>query len=149
VSAYLYCVWSTKASLILAIGITSLGLLAILLRGTGTLPFLTNPVMPLSLLIVGSSAMVSILLPYAAESYPVRVRGRATGWVAGWSKIGGLIAQALSALALVPALGMAAAVISIPAALSLALVWTFGRETLGRDLRELESTAGARTDVLR
>jgi hypothetical protein len=44
---------------------------------------------------------------------------------------------------------MAAAVISIPAALSLALVWTFGRETLGRDLRELESTAGARTDVLR
>ncbi len=149
VSAYLYSVWSTKASLILAIGITSLGLLAILLRGTGTLPFLTNPVMPLSLLIVGSSAMVSILLPYAAESYPVRVRGRATGWVAGWSKIGGLIAQALSALALVPALGMAAAVISIPAALSLALVWTFGRETLGRDLRELESTAGARTDVLR
>src|SRR5260221_848200 len=97
VSAYLYSVWSTKASLILAIGITSLGLLAILLRGTGTLPFLTNPVMPLSLLIVGSSATVSILLPYAAESYPLRVRGRATGWVAGWSKIGGLIAQALSA----------------------------------------------------
>jgi putative MFS transporter len=149
VSAYLYSVWSTKASLILAIGITSLGLLAILLRGTGTLPILTNPFMPLSLLIVGSSAMVSILLPYAAENYPVRVRGRATGWVAGWSKIGGLIAQALSALALVPALGVAAAVISIPAALSLALVWTFGRETQGRDLRELESAAGVRTDVLR
>jgi MFS transporter, putative metabolite:H+ symporter len=149
VSAYLYSVWSTKSSLILAIGITSLGLLAILLRGTGMLPFLTNPLMPLTLLIVGSSAMVSILLPYAAENYPVRVRGRATGWVAGWSKIGGLIAQALSALALVPALGLAAAVISIPAALSLALVWTFGRETQGRDLRELESVAGARTNVLR
>ena len=55
----------------------------------------------------------------------------------------------VSALALVPALGVAAAVISIPAALSLALVWTFGRETLGRDLRELETAAGARTDVLR
>jgi putative MFS transporter len=149
VSAYLYGVWSTKASLILAIGITSLGLVAILLRGTGTWPILTNPVMPLALLIVGSSAMVSILLPYAAESYPVRVRGRATGWVAGWSKIGGLIAQVLSALALVPALGLAAAVISIPAALSLALVWIFGRETQGRDLRELESAAGARAQVLR
>jgi MFS transporter, putative metabolite:H+ symporter len=149
VSAYLYSVWSTKSSLILAIGITSLGLLGILLRGTGTLPYLTNPVMPLSLLIVGSSAMVSILLPYAAENYPVRVRGRATGWVAGWSKIGGLIAQALSALGLVPALGIAAAVISIPAALSLALIWIFGRETQGRDLRELESAAGARTDALR
>jgi MFS transporter, putative metabolite:H+ symporter len=148
VSAYLYSVWSTKASLMLAIGITSLGLLGILLRGTGTLPILTNPLLPLSLLIVGSSAMVSILLPYAAETYPVRVRGRATGWVAGWSKIGGLIAQALSALALAPALGVAAAVISIPAALSLALIWIFGRETRGRDLRELESPAGARTDPL-
>src|SRR3984893_6219794 len=149
VSAYLYSVWSSKASLILAIGITSLGLLAILLRGTGMLPILSNPIMPLSLLIVGSSAMVSILLPYAAESYPVGVRGRATGWVAGWSKIGGLIAQALSALALVPALGVAAAVISIPAALALALIWIFGRETRGRDLRELESAAGVRKDALR
>jgi putative MFS transporter len=149
VSAYLYSVWSTKYSLILAIGITSLGLLGILLRATGTLPILTNPLMPLSLLIVGSSAMVSILLPYAAESYPVRVRGRATGWVAGWSKIGGLIAQALSALALVPALGVAAAVISIPAVLSLVLIWIFGRETQGRDLRELDSAAGAPMDALR
>jgi putative MFS transporter len=149
VSAYLYSVWSTKLSLMVAIGITSLGLLAILLRGTGTLPILTNPLMPLSLLIVGSSAMISILLPYATENYRIRVRGRATGWVAGWSKIGGLIAQGLSALALVPALGVAAAVISIPAVLSLALIWIFGRETQGRDLRDLESAAGARTDVLR
>jgi putative MFS transporter len=148
VSAYLYSVWSTRSSLILAIGITSLGLLGILLRGTGTLLILTNPIVPLSLLIVGSSAMVSILLPYAAETYPVRVRGRAIGWVAGWSKIGGLIAQALSALALVPALGVAAAVISIPAALSLAFIWIFGRETRGRDLRELESAAGVPTDPL-
>ena len=146
VSAYLYSVWSTKSSLILAIAITTLGLLAILMRGARYWPLLTNPIMPLSLLIVGSSAMISILLPYATENYPVRVRGRATGWVAGWSKIGGLMAQGLSALALVPALGIAAAVISIPAALSLALIWIFGRETQGRDLRELESAVGAGAD---
>ena len=146
-SAYLYSVWSTKSSLILAMAITAAGLLAILLRGTGTLPLLSNPVVPLSLLIVGSTAMISILLPYATENFPVRVRGRATGWVAGFSKIGGLIAQGLSALALVPALGIAAAVVSIPAVLSLLLIWVFGRETLGRDLRELEPVAGARIDV--
>ena len=62
--------------------------------------------MSLTLLIVGSSGMISILLPYAAESYPPGVRGRATGWVAGWSKIGGLIAQGLSAFALVPRSGL-------------------------------------------
>src|SRR6202521_4589940 len=105
VSAYLYSVWSTKSSLILAMGITAMGLLAILLRGTRTLPLLSNPVVPLSLLIVGSTPRISVLLPYAAENFPIRVRGRATGWVADFSKIGGLIAQGLSALALVPALG--------------------------------------------
>jgi putative MFS transporter len=144
VAAYLYSVWSTKRSLILAIGITTLGLIAVLLRGSGALPMLSNPLVPLSLLIIGSSGVISILLPYAAENYPIRVRGRATGWVAGWSKIGGLIAQGLSALALVPALGVAAAVIAIPAGLSLLLIWIFGRETRGRDLRELESRHAAR-----
>jgi putative MFS transporter len=138
-ATYLYSVWSTKSSLMLAIGITTLGLLAILLRSTGAAPIVSNPLVPLTLLIVGSSAVISILLPYATENYPIRVRGRATGWVAGWSKIGGLVAQGLSALALVPALGFAAALVAIPALLSLALIGFFGRETRGRDLRDLEA----------
>jgi putative MFS transporter len=147
VAAYLYSVWSTKWSLLTAIGITTLGLLAVLLRGTGSLPILSNPIVPLSLLIVGSSGVISILLPYAAENYPIRVRGRATGWVAGWSKVGGLIAQGLSALALVPALGVAAAVVALPAAASLALIGIFGRETRGRDLRDLEVGGSPRAYV--
>jgi putative MFS transporter len=138
VAAYLYSVWSTKASLLSAVGLTTLGLVGLLLRGFGTYSILSNPIVPLSLLIVGSSGMISILLPYAAESYPVRIRGRATGWVAGWSKVGGLIAQGMSVLALVPALGTAAAVVAATAAGSLLLIAIFGRETRGRDLRELE-----------
>jgi len=137
-TAYLYSVWSTKWSLITAIGITTLGLVAVMLRGSGSLPMLSNPIVPLSLLIVGSSALISTLLPYSAESYRIRIRGRATGWVAGWSKIGGLIAQGLGALALVPALGVAAGLVAFPAALALVLILIFGRETRGRDLRELE-----------
>jgi putative MFS transporter len=82
-----------------------------------------------------------MLLPYTSENYPVRVRGRATGWVAGCSKIGGLAAQALSALALVPAIGFAAALIAVPTILAMLLILKFGRETRGRDLRELELKA--------
>jgi putative MFS transporter len=143
VTAYLYSAWSTKYSLIAAIGITTLGLFAVMTRATGFVPLLGNPIVPLSLLIVGSTAVISILLPYAAENYPVRIRGRATGWVAGWSKVGGLIAQGLSALALVPALGVAAAVVTLPAVISLVLIAVNGRETRGRDLRELESRPSA------
>jgi MFS transporter, putative metabolite:H+ symporter len=140
VATYLYSVWSTKSALMLAIGVTTLGLIAILLRSTAASPLVANPLVPVTFLIVGSSGVISILLPYAAESYPIRVRGRATGWVAGWSKIGGLVAQAFGAIALVPALGIAAALVAIPALVSLLLIWIFGRETRGRDLRELESS---------
>jgi putative MFS transporter len=147
-AAYLYSAWSTKWTLLAAIAVTTLGLVAVMLRGAAALPMLANPIVPLSLLIVGTSAVISTLLPYSAESYRIRVRGRATGWVAGWSKIGGLIAQGLSALAVVPALGIAAAVVALPAALSLVLILIFGRETRGRDLRELEERRGARASVV-
>jgi putative MFS transporter len=48
------------------------------------------------------------------------------------------MAQALSALALVPAIGIAAAMIAVPTAIAMLLILRFGRETRGRDLRELE-----------
>jgi len=59
--------------------------------------------------------------------------------VAGCSKVGGVIAQGFAALALVPAFGLAAGAIAIPAVGSLLLIAIFGRETRGRDLRELEA----------
>jgi putative MFS transporter len=138
IAAWLYSAWSTKWALLTMIGVTALGLGTLLLRGTGLFPFLANPILPIVLLILGASGVISMLLPYTSENYPVKVRGRATGWVAGCSKIGGLAAQALSALALVPAIGIAAALIAIPAILSMLLILRFGRETRGRDLRELE-----------
>ena len=138
ISVWLYSVWSTKWALLTMVGITALGLGALLLRGTGLVPILGNPVFPIVLLILGTSGVISMLLPYTSENYPVKVRGRATGWVAGCSKIGGLIAQALGVLALVPAIGIAAALIAIPTVLSMLLILRYGRETKGRDLRELE-----------
>lgn len=135
---WLYSAWSTKWSLVAMIATTVLGLAALLLRDSGW-ALLSDPLVPIVLLIVGSTGVISILLPYAAENYPLRVRGRATGWVAGCSKVGGLVAQGLGALALVPALGLAAAIVAVPALASLALIAWFGRETRGRDLRDLES----------
>ena len=139
VATYAYSRWSTKWSLMTMIAISILGLATVLLRGLGTIPILTNPVLPLALLIIGSTGVISMILPYTAENYPVRVRGRATGWIAGCSKIGGLIAQGLSSLALVPAIGIAAAFIAVPAILAFLLIARFGHETKGRDLQELEA----------
>ena len=140
VATYLYSAWSTKGSLVLAIGITTLGLAATLLRGNGALAVVSNPIVSVSLLVVGTSWVISFLLPYTTESFPIRLRGRSTGWVAGSSKAGGVIAQGLASLALVPAFGVAAGAVAVPAVLSLVLVAIFGHETRGRDLRELEGS---------
>ncbi len=136
-SVALYGWWSTKWSLAAMIAITTAGLLALILRGWGV-PLVSNPLVPVTVLVVGSSGLIAIILPYTAENYPIRFRGRATGWVAGCSKMGGLLAQALSALALVPTLGISAAMVAVLSGTSLFLIGIFGRETRGRDLRELE-----------
>jgi putative MFS transporter len=137
IAALLYSRWSTKGSLLVMIGISAAGLLALVLRES-SVHAADNPVIALTLLIVGSTGVISIILPYTAESYPIRIRGRATGWVAGVSKSGGLVCQGLGSLALVPAIGTAALETAVPVALGLALLSLYGHETRGRDLRELE-----------
>jgi MFS transporter, putative metabolite:H+ symporter len=138
--SWLYSIWSTKRTLVIAVGVTTLGLVAILLRDLKDVPVLSSPVLAVVLLMVGTSAIISVILPYSAESYPLRVRGRATGWVAGFSKGGGLLAQGLGTLALVPALGVTAGAVALPCLLAIVLLATLGHETHGRDLRELERT---------
>ena len=132
--ALIYSRWSSKWSLVSMIGVTIAGLLLVLkLEIAGG-----SPVLPITFLIVGSNGILAILLPYCAESFPLRVRGRATGWVAACTKAGGVGAQALSITALVPPMGWVAVGIVVPTAAAMALIAWFGKETRGRDLRVLD-----------
>lgn len=139
VCALAYSLWSTKWSLVASIGVTLLGLLGVLrmeLFGGG------SPVLPVALLIIGVNGIIAILLPYTAESFPLRVRGRATGWVAACTKGGGVIAQALFITKLVPPMGVVAGAIMVPMVAALVLTAWFGRETRGGDLRALDAESG-------
>ena len=60
--------------------------------------------------------------------------------MAAFSKGGVVLAQTLSFLALVPPLGISAAIIMVPTGLALGLLVWFGVETRGRDLRDLDET---------
>jgi putative MFS transporter len=135
-TALLYSRWSTKWALVVSAAATAAGLLWVFFLVAG--PSGQSPVLPVGLLVVGSNGMLAILLPYTAENYPLRVRGRATGWVAACSKAGGLVTQALAIMSAVPGLNLAALVIAVPNLLAMLLVAVFGSETRGRDLRELE-----------
>ena len=133
--ALTYSLWSTKWSLGASIVVTLLGLAGVLwleLFSGG------SPVLPVALLIVGINGIIAILLPYTAESFPLRVRARATGWVAACTKGGGVLAQALFIAKLVPAVGIVAGAIMVPMLGALILTAWFGRETRGGDLRSLD-----------
>lgn len=135
VAAAAYSRWSTKWSVVGSITITIIGLIGVLqLEFTGT----GSPVVPVALLIVGINALIAMLLPYTAESFPLRIRGRTTGTVAACSKAGGVFAQLLAILALVPPLALVSVIVMVPTVVALALVALFGRETRGRDLRDLD-----------
>ncbi|HET7708450.1 MAG TPA: MFS transporter [Sphingomicrobium sp.] len=133
--AYLYSRWSTKWSVVASLALTLLGLAGV---AALELRLLASPVLPVALLIIGTNALIAMLLPYAAESFPLRVRGRTTGTVAACSKAGGMIAQFLAILALVPPLAMVSLSIIVPTVAALFLVGWFGMETKGRDLRDLD-----------
>jgi len=141
-AALMYSRWSTKWALVVMMVVMIVGLLGVLnmeLNGG-------SPVYPLALLIVGSNGIIAILLPYAAETFPLKVRGRATGIVAACTKGGGFLAQILSILAMVPPMQVVAGAIVAPAAVALGLVVWHGRETRGRDLRILDGHAMASGD---
>jgi len=137
-AAWLYSRWSSKGALIGAIALCGAGLLGLIHLELSS-PADASPVFVIALLIVGINAIIAMILPYAAESYPLQVRGRATGWVAACTKAGGLAAQLLSLLGLVPGLAWAAVLALVPALLALLLVVRYGVETRGRDLRDLEA----------
>ena len=135
VVAYVYNRFSTKWSVVAALVVTLAGLAELLrLEVTGT----GSPVLPVALLIVGTNALIAMLLPYTAESFPLRIRGRTTGTVAACTKAGGMVAQLLAILTLVPPLSAVSVGVMVPTVAALILVAWFGKETRGRDLRDLD-----------
>jgi len=93
----------------------------------------------ITLLVVGTNGLIAVLLPYSAENYPLGIRGRATGLIAGSSKLGGVAVQAFALAGMIPTMAGAAFALVVPMGASVALVAYAGRETRGRSLRELEA----------
>ena len=140
-AAALYGRWSSKGALAGSIALSAAGLLGLVVLELAARPG-ASPVLPIALLIVGINGTIAMLLPYAAESYPLGVRGRATGWVAACTKAGGLAAQALGLVGLVPTLAWGAALTLLPVLGAFVLVARYGVETRGSDLRDVDAGPG-------
>jgi MFS transporter, putative metabolite:H+ symporter len=133
VAAWLYGRWTSKGALLGALALAAAGLGGLLLvqgSGAGAPAWLAST----TLLVIGSNAILAMLLPYAAESYPAATRGRAVGWIAACSKLGGPLAQGLTLVGLVPALGAAAVVTAGMTVAAVGLIGRFCVETRQREL---------------
>ena len=130
----MYHAWSTKWTLVSMTVVMLVGLLGFPLLPAKLAADDHLPVILVTLLLVGTSGMVAALLPLTAESYKIAVRGRATGMIAGATKLGGIAAQLLTIAALVPALMTIAWALLIPTALGAILVGRFSVETREREL---------------
>ncbi|WP_232468495.1 MFS transporter [Croceicoccus marinus] len=137
-AALFYSRWSSVKTLVGTVLLTMAGLAGALLPPS----LLAQPpvlIAVIALLVVGSNGLIAVLLPYAAENYPLGIRGRATGLVAASSKFGGVVIQLGALVGLIPTLGGVAAALLLPFALAAAAIAAFGRETRGRSLREIEA----------
>jgi MFS transporter, putative metabolite:H+ symporter len=138
VVAWLYSRWSTKWTLFVLTVLTALGLVGLSLIDSGIALIHSHLLLLFAILMVGVNGIIAVLLPYAAENYPVLVRGRGTGLVAGASKLGGLAAQAVTVASLVPGLGVAAMALAVPMTISAGMVACCGKETRNRILEDFD-----------
>jgi putative MFS transporter len=136
--AFLYGFWSSKKTMILLGLITAASLLGFVLLGDRVADNRTRLDLLLILPITGISSILAVLVAYASETFPTRIRSRGTGLAAGASKLGGVAIIALVvAGATPPSIATTALVGAVPLALGAIAMAVFGVETRRRRLEDI------------
>jgi len=87
-----------------------------------------------------------MLIPYAAEIYPVYLRATGSGLIAAASKFGGILGAACGVLGLFNNMTFSALFIAIPMFLSALLLRRSGIDTRGQNLEEIQQNINATMD---
>jgi len=136
--AWLYGFWSGRKTIILMAAITAAALLGFVVAGDSVA---TNKPLLYLLLIVpiwGISSLTAVLVAYASEIYPTRVRSRGTGLAAGATKFGGVMILAMVVAAIAaPSIASTALIGAIPLTLAVLAMILFGVETRKKQLERI------------
>ena len=93
-----------------------------------------------SFLLMSASGVIAMLIPYAAEIYPVHLRGTGAGLIAASSKFGGIIGATLGLLGLFNNMEHAALILACLLFLSALLLLKNGIDTRGLRLEEIQAS---------
>lgn len=129
-AAWLYSHWSSRMTMALYAVLTVISLAAL-----AVVPIRGNPIViaiVMAGLLTGSSAVIAVIGPYAAQVYPAACRGLGSGVAAACGKSGGLFGPPLIALLLAALpIGSVAVIAAAPLGVAAAAVAARGREVAG------------------
>lgn len=143
VVVWLYHRWSSYRALVLFIGLTTLSLLAFAALDALRIRSEAATVVATAALLVSVSGVIAMLIPYAAEIYPVHLRGTGSGVVAASSKLGGIFGAGLGVLGFFTQFGWSTLLIALPMAVSGVMLLRSGVETRGLRLEDIQARLGA------
>ena len=135
---WLYQYWSSIRCLVLFIAMTALALL--LFCGIDLLELRSAPITIAATvtLLIAISGVIATLIPYAAEIYPVHLRGTGSGLIAASSKAGGILGAVLGVLGVFDHFALSALAIAVPMTIAAMLLLRSGIETRGQRLEEIQ-----------
>jgi putative MFS transporter len=143
VVVWLYHRWSSFKSLVLFIVLTALALLAFFAMGVAGVRSPSATIAATVALLVSVSGVIAMMIPYAAEIYPVHLRGTGSGVIAAASKFGGILGAGLGVLGFLANFQLSALLIALPMAVSGVMLWRSGIETRGQGLEEIQDALQA------
>jgi len=135
---WLYQRWSTVKSLVLFIVLSALSLLGFAAIGWLQLRAPAVTTAAVAALLVSTSGVIAMLIPYAAEIYPVQLRGTGAGIIAASSKAGGIIGAALGVAGFFEHFALSALLIALPMLIAAIMLARAGVETRGRRLEDIQ-----------
>jgi putative MFS transporter len=134
----LYHYWSSFRSLVLFIALTALSLLAFAAMGHWEVRSQALTIACTVALLVNISGVIAMLIPYAAEIYPVHLRGTGSGSIAASSKFGGILGAGVGVLGFFSHFALSALLLALPMLAACVLLLRSGIETRGRRLEDIE-----------
>ncbi|WP_341939363.1 MFS transporter [Marinimicrobium sp. C2-29] len=136
---WLYHAWSSIKTLVTFIALTALSLLVFFVLGLLSIQSSLAITFATAGLLISASGVIAMLIPYAAEIYPVHLRGTGAGLVAASSKAGGILGAVCGVIGVFSDLAFSALIISVPLLIFGGLLLKNGIDTRGRRLEEIHA----------
>ncbi len=138
VIAWLYGFWSSKKTMIILGLVTAASLAGFVILGDRVVDNRTGLDLLLILPTTGISSILAVLVAYASETFPTRIRSRGTGLAAGASKLGGVAIIALVVAGTTPpSIAGTALIGAVPLVLGAIAIAVVGVETRRRRLEDI------------